>query len=318
MPKVSVIILPYQKTHLIKPVFDAVFAQTHKDLEVIAVINDSSDGSKEVIRQNYPAAKIIEPGINLFFAAGNNLGISNSTGEFIQLVNDDLLLEPDYIEQVLKAFDDSKVAAATGKLLRYNFETRQKSRTIDSTGVVLSASGRARDRGQLEQDLGQFESQKDVFGVSGAGAMYRKSALEKVKFENEYFDQDFVMYWEDVDLSWRLNNLGFKNVFVPSAVAYHGRTAGTSEGGYLHLWKFIKHHKKLNSRILKWNYKNHILMYIKNAKHIFHPAFVLREIAMLGYVVIFETATLKVFPELFRQIPAILRKRRFQEIKKKS
>ncbi|HEV8601655.1 MAG TPA: glycosyltransferase family 2 protein [Patescibacteria group bacterium] len=318
MPKVSVIILPYQKTHLIKPVFDAVFAQTHRDLEVIAVINDSADGSKEIIKQNYPAAKIIEPGTNLFFAAGNNIGISNSTGEFIQLVNDDLLLEPDYISEVLKAFEDPKVAAATGKLLRYNFETGQKSKTIDSTGVVLSASGRARDRGQLQQDLGQFDKQKDVFGVSGAGAMYRKSALEKVKFGDEYFDQDFVMYWEDVDLSWRLNNLGFKNAFVPSAVAYHGRTAGTSEGGYLHLWKFIKHHKKLNSRILKWNYKNHILMYIKNAKHIFHPAFVLREIAMLGYVTLFETSTLKVFPELLSQMPAILKKRRFQEIKKKS
>ena len=60
---------------------------------------------------------------------------------------------------------------------------------------------------------------------------------------------------------------------------------------------------------LKWNYKNHILMYIKNAKHIWHPAFVLREIAMLGYILIFETSTLKVIPELFRQIPRILKKR---------
>ena len=59
------------------------------------------------------------------------------------------------------------------------------------------------------------------------------------------------------------------------------------------------------------NYKNHILMYIKNAKHVWHPAFILRELAMLGYIIIFETSTLKVIPELFRQLPSIWKKRKF-------
>src|SRR5258708_3246517 len=245
-----------------------------------------------------------------------NLGIQNSTGEFIQLVNDDLLLEPNYIEEMLKVFDDPKVAAAAGKILRYDFQKNQKLNIIDTTGITISSSGRAKDRGQLEADSGQYDNQKEVFGVSGAGPMYRKSALEKVRFEQEYFDEDFVMYWEDVDLSWRFNNAGYKNIYVPTATAYHGRTAGQSEGGYLHLWKFIKHHKKLNHQVLKWNYKNHILMYIKNAKHIWHPAFVLRELAMLGYIVVFETSTLKVIPELFRQIPKILKKRSIDKKKK--
>ncbi|MEJ0020992.1 MAG: glycosyltransferase family 2 protein [Candidatus Doudnabacteria bacterium] len=308
--KVSIITLPFRKTYLIPPVYDAIFAQTHKDLEVIAVINDPADGSKEVLQRDYPKVKIIEPGANLFFDKGVNLGVRNSTGEFIQLVNDDLLLEPNYIEEMLKAFADSKVAAASGKLLRYNFETKERSKIIDTTGIIMSASGRARDRGQLQEDRGQFDDQKDVFGVSGAGPMYRRSALEKVKFEQEYFDEDFVMYWEDVDLSWRFNNAGFKNVYVPTAVAYHGRTAGQAEGGYLHILKFIKHHQKLSPQILRWNYKNHILMYIKNAKHIWHPAFVGREIAMLGYILVFEPGTLKVLPELFRQIPKIWAKRK--------
>ena len=314
MIKVSIITLPFRKTHLIKPVFDAVFAQTHKDLEVIAVINDSTDGSKEAIRQSYPQVKIIEPGWNAWFAAGNNLGIKASTGEFIQLVNDDLLLEPNYIEEMLKAFDDPKVAAATGKLLRYNFETKEKTKIIDSTGVIINSSGRARDRGQNQVDNGQFDNEIDIFGVSGAGPMYRRSSLERVKWaeggKSEYFDQDFLAYWEDVDLSWRLNNAGFKNVFVPKAIAYHGRTAGQAQGGYLHLFKFIQHHQKLSKQIKQLNYKNHILMYIKNAQFIFHPAFIIREIAMLGYILVFETSTLKVIPELFRQLPRIWAKRK--------
>lgn len=325
MPKVSVIILPFRKLQIIKQVFDAVFAQTHKDLEVIAVINDPNDGSKEEIARNFPPTfaeasagrqvKLLEPGENLWFAKGNNLGIKNSTGEFIQLVNDDLILEPNYIEEMLKAFQDPKIAAATGKILRYDFVKNQKTKIIDSTGIVMSVTGRARDRGQLEEDRGQYDYNLQpatynlVFGVSGAGPMYRRSALEKVKYKDEYFDEDFVAYWEDVDLSWRLNRAGFKNVYVSAAVAYHGRTAGQAKGGYLHLLHFIKHHQKLSPLVRRLNYKNHILMFIKNAPLLWWPAFLVRELAMLVYILIFEIATLKVVPELFRQIPKILRKR---------
>ncbi|MBX4187462.1 MAG: glycosyltransferase family 2 protein [Candidatus Doudnabacteria bacterium] len=308
--KVSIITLPFRKTHLIQPVYDAIFGQTHQDIEVIAVINDSADGSKEILQKNYPQVKIVEAGRNIFFAKGINLGIRNSTGEFIQLVNDDLILEPSYVEELLKAFGDPKVAAATGKVLRYDFTQHQKLNLIDTTGLVWSPSGRVRDRGQLQEDHGQFDHQTEIWGVSGAASMYRRSALEKVKFQGEFFDEDFVMYWEDADMSWRLNNSMYVHRYVPRAVAYHGRTAGQAKGGYLHLWEFIKHHQKFNPQILKWNYKNHILMYIKNAKHLWHPAFLLRELAMLAYVIVFETATLAVVPEIFRQLPRIWTKRK--------
>lgn len=311
--KVSIITLPFRKTHLIKPVYDAIFAQTHQDIEVLAVLNDPTDGSKEILQRDYPTVKIIEPGANLFFAKGMNLAIRNTTGEFVQMVTDDFIMAPDYVEKLLAAFlSNPKVAAASGKILRYDFKQNQKTNIIDTVGLVLDNTGRVRDIGQLQTDMGQYDRNAVVFGVSGAGPMYRKSALEKVKFEQEYFDEDFVMYWEDVDLSWRLNNAGYVCTYVGKAVAFHGRTAGQSEGGYLHIIKFIRHHKKLSPQILKWNYKNHILMYIKNARHIFHPAFILREIAMFGYILVFETDTLKVLPELFRQIPKILKKRKFQ------
>src|SRR6185436_2248604 len=250
--KVSIIVVVYNSKKWLKLVFDAILAQTHKDLEILTVISANDDGSKEFIAENYPSVKILDPGKNLGFAAANNIAMRESTGEFIQLVNPDLIMEPNYIEELLKAFDDQKVAAATGKLLRFDFENQQKTKIIDSTGVVMQSSGRARDRGQNQMDAGQFDDQVEVFGVSGAGPMYRKSALEKVKYQQEYFDEDFFMYWEDVDLSWRLNNTGLKNVYVPNAVAYHGRTAGQSKGGYLHLFKFIQHHKKLNKQVLKW------------------------------------------------------------------
>ncbi|MGE5392816.1 MAG: glycosyltransferase family 2 protein [Candidatus Saccharibacteria bacterium] len=306
MPKVSVITIPYHKVHLIEPVFDAIFGQTHKDIEVLAVINDSRDGSMELIREKYPAVKIIESGYNAGFSEGNNIGIRSANGEFIQLVNDDLLLEPDYIEKMLQAFADPKVGAATGKLLRYDFMTKSKTKIIDSTGIVMGSSGRAKDRGQLEEDRGQYDRETSVFGVSGAGPMYRKSALERIRYCDsgrcEYFDSDFFMYWEDVDLSWRLNRLGYRNVYVPEALAFHGRTAGQSKGGYLHLWHFVRHHKTIPAFIRRLNYRNHILMYLKNRRFP-HPVFLLREKLMFLYLLLFEPSTLKVIPELFRLIP---------------
>ncbi len=311
--KVSVIILPFRKNYLIKPVFDAIFAQTYKDLEVIAVLNDSSDGSKDIIQKDYSQVKIVEPGYNSLFAIGNNIGIKNSSGEFIQLVNDDLLLEPNYVEDLLMAFTDQRVASATGKILRYDFKENKKLNIIDTTGLILWTkwmTGRVRDRGQLQEDRGQFDHDLDIFGVSGAAPMYRRSALEKVKFDQEFFDEDFKMYWEDVDLSWRFNNAGFKSKYVPQALAYHGRTAGSSKGGYIFFWRFIAHHRKIPSWVRKLNYKNHFLMYIKNAKNLWHPAFWLREMGMLGYIIVFEPGTLKIIPELVRLIPRMWKKRK--------
>jgi GT2 family glycosyltransferase len=313
MPKVSVIVVVFNSAKWVHLVFDAIQNQTHKDLEVFVVVNESTDGTKELIAKNYPQVKIIDPQKNTGFAGGNNLAIRQAQGEFIQLVNPDLIMRPDFIQKMLVAFNDPAVAAASGKLFKFDFENKQRTNIIDSTGVTVSASGRAKDRGQNQEDKGQFDNDREVFAVSGAAPMYRKSALEKIKFENEYFDEDFLAYWEDVDLSWRLNSAGFKNVYVPEAVAYHGRTAAQSKGGYAHIFHFIKHHQKLSAQIKKLNYKNHILMYLKNAPYI-HPFFIIREIAMLGYIIIFETSTLKVIPELFQLIPRMRKKRAHQRL----
>jgi GT2 family glycosyltransferase len=309
MPKVSAILVIYNSRKFLPHVLPALLAQRHADTEYIAVISESKDGSKEYIQENFPAIRVIDPGRNLGFAGGNNLGIRQSGGEFIQLINPDLIIEPDYIANLLKAFVDPKVAAATGKLLRYDFERGEKTGIIDSTGIVMSKSGRGKDRGQLERDSGQYDSMREVFGVSGAGPMYRRSALDVVAYQGQYFDEAFLAYWEDVDLSWRLNNAGFKNVYAPQALAYHGRTVGQSKGGYLHFWHYIVHHGKMPAFFRRLNYRNHILMYLKNSRSI-HPAFLLREFIMFFYVLVLETSTLGILPDLFRQLKSIKEKRR--------
>ncbi len=358
MPCVTIIQVIYNSKRFIEPVFEAIFKQTFKDFNVVAVIAGNNDGGKELLMQKFPQVEIIDPGYNIGFATGHNLVFAELTSDFFQLVNPDMIMEPNYIEQVLKAFDDPKVGAATGKLYQFKdlglkIEDFRANKILDTTGVVIGKSGRARDRGQHEADNGQYDSLTLVDAVSGAGCMYRAAALQAIRcrkigvsenrssaelqssppsqggvpaaapnrtvqgavggggWSYEYFDEDFHSYWEDVDLSWRMSNAGWKNIFVPSAIGYHGRGAGSSEGGYQHIVSFIKHHRALNPRIRQLNYKNHIFLYIKNSPY-FYPQFFIREFFMLCYILLFEISTLKVLPDFFMQLPKMWQKRKYK------
>lgn len=321
MPKVTIVQVIYNNRPFIEPVFSAIFNQTFKDFNLVAVIAGSQDGSREMLEHKFPQVEIIDPGFNIGFARGHNLVFDKHQSEFFQLVNPDFIMEPNYVEEMLKAFRDDKVGAATGKLLRFDFERHHKTKIIDSTGVTISKSGRARDRGQHEADVGQYDKFTLVDAVSGAGCMFRRSALESTEVpllnnknlarssNFEYFDEDFHSYWEDVDLSWRMKKAGWKNVFVPSAVGYHGRGAASSEKGYVDIVGFIKHHRQLSSNVRQLNYKNHIFMYIKNSRW-FYPQFFIREMAMLAYILLFEIGTLKIVPEMLKLLPKMWKKRK--------
>lgn len=313
--KVALVQVVYNSMKFIPKVFPAALKQTHNDCEFYAVIASNQDGVKDYIQQHFPEVKIIDPGYNIGFSKGHNDLFKDLDVDFFQLINPDLIITETFVEEMLKPFADSEVGAVSGKLLRYDFENNQPTQQIDTTGVVISKSGRGRDRGQHEVDNGQYDNQTDLIAVSGAAAMYRKTALQDVKYPRpdgriEYFDEDFFMYWEDIDLSWRMINRGWKIKYAPRALAYHGRTASSSPGGYFQLWQFIKHHRSMPAQILQWNYKNHLFMFIKNSPR-WYWQFFAREFFYNLFVLVFEVKTLKVLPLLFRQLPLIWNKRQF-------
>lgn len=290
-------------------------------MEVVAQIVSDDGGSKEYIQEHYPHIKILEPGYNIGFARGHNEIFAASGSEFFQLVNPDLIMTPTFVEEMLQAFTDPQVGAACGKLLRYDFTDDKPTNVIDTTGVVLSKSGGGRNRGQHEIDNGQYDGKIDIIGPDGAAAMYRKSALESVKYlrpdgRYEYYDEDFHSYWEDADLDWRLINAGWKAKFVPQAVAYHGRTAASSPGGYRKVFAFIEHHKQIPIRIRQLNYKNHIYMFIKNSPR-WYWQFFFREFFYQIYVLLIEPTTLRVLPEFFRGLKSMFTKRKFIQAHRK-
>jgi GT2 family glycosyltransferase len=356
--KVVLVQLVFHAMKYIPQSFAAMVGQTYENKEIIALICGNDDGGKEYILKNFPSVKVLDYQENLKFVRGHNLIFSLvKDADYFQLVNQDLILEPNYVEEMVKVFEQGssrgeKVGAANGKIYQYDFNTNTKLPKLDTTGVSIYKSGRGRSRGQHEVDAGQYDDQLDLISVDGAACMYSREALEAVKFDRallgkasgiaqsgshdvssdgaynrevaklknpqyEYFDIEFDMYCEDVDLGWRIFNAGFKCKFVPSAVGYHGRTAAASPGGYKRVFAFIKHHGAIASWIRKFNYKNHVFVVVKNSPK-FYWQFFAREFFYNCFALVAETKTLGVLPLMFKQFPLMLKKRKFIQRNRKA
>ncbi|HBY73317.1 MAG TPA: hypothetical protein DEG44_01355, partial [Candidatus Kerfeldbacteria bacterium] len=268
------------------------------------VDNASSDGTVAWLNtQEILPIQFIQNSENVWFAKGNNQGIQQATGEFIYICNDDIVLAPTAIERLVRRMNqDSSIAMVGGKMLK--LIDGQPSHVLDSAGIVLHRSGRAVNRGEQVADTGQFDQAEPIFGITGAGMLLRRSALERVKHGSaEYFDNDFVAYKEDSDLSWRLHRAGFSVWYEPAAVIYHARTIQqTSLAG----------RQDKSQQIRAMSYRNHWWMLTKNltsselVKRL--PWLLPYECAKLAYACFSEWSTVRVLPETIHGLARMRRK----------
>ncbi|MBU6447835.1 glycosyltransferase family 2 protein [Patescibacteria group bacterium] len=320
MPKLSINLLRYTTPwEEIKECIDSVLAQDYEDFELVYSENAPAGKPRliERVRKHYagnPKLRAVDNGDNLGYAGGHNKFFMDTPSELLMPLNPDVIMQTGFLEEIIKVFSDPKVGAATGKMIKPK-PNEQGKQVLDGTGLIIFKSRRARERGQLEVDSGQYDNSPDIFGVSGTAAVYRKQALESVKlYEREYFDPDFFAYWEDLDLSWRLRLHGWYAKYVPTARIFHTRVVGVSPGGYKKFFTFVKHHKGFSKNIRRWNWRNHLFAIIKNdfGWNFWKNSWRIigREIAMLGYIAIFETSTLGALPVFFRLLPKMLAKRK--------
>jgi len=318
---VSISLLLYKPGFYLKPCLESVFRQNFRDFELIVIDNNSADGTaqkaEEILKSQGIGInwRLIVNENNLGFAAGQNLGIRESKGEFILLLNQDVILDDNFLKNIIEIFNkDQKMGAGQGKLLRLriNGEKIEKTDFIDNAGLKIFKNRRIISRGQGEKDAGQFEKEEEIFGADGAAPVYRKESLEDAKINGEYFDEDFFMYKEDVDLAWRLRLLGWKTFLEPRALAWHSRTAGESAAkSYLGIWR---ERRKINKKAKFFSFRNQRWMQIKNEqpilffKHIFW--WLPKEIISWAYVLFFESYTIKAIEEFFSRLPEFRQKRK--------
>jgi GT2 family glycosyltransferase len=250
---------------------------------------------------------------NLGYAGAHNRFFAEDDSELLMVLNPDAVIDPLFLQNIIKPFSDSTIGAATGKMLKPQVSVHGE-RILDGTGIEIYRSRRARERGQLEPDRGQYDDNRPVFGVSGTAAVYRKTALEAIKLgEADYFDPDFFAYWEDFDLSWRLRLRGFECVYVPDAIVEHGRAAGASREGVSNFSIFVEHQRSLPLWVRQWNWRNHLFAIIKNDfGWCFYrdlPRIIVRELGMLIFILFFMPDTFSAIPKAFSLLPRMLRKR---------
>jgi hypothetical protein len=215
---ISVVIPSYNGRRYLEGCLPSLSAQSYEDFEVIVVDNGSQDGSCEYVEEEFPQVRIVENEDNLGFAGGVNSGISIARGEQILTLNNDTVAERDFLEKLAQAVgSDGRVGMWAPKMLFLDGR-------INSTGICISRSGAAWDRGMGEEDLGQYDVGCEVFGPSGGAALYRRAMLDEIGL----FDEDFFAYMEDVDLAFRGQLAGWRCLYVPGAVVrhLHGGTAG--------------------------------------------------------------------------------------------
>ncbi|MEV7972685.1 glycosyltransferase [Cellulomonas sp. NPDC089187] len=181
-------------------------------LELIVVDNDSGDGSAERIAAAVPSVTVIETGANLGFAGGCNAGVEAATGEWVAFLNNDARPGEQWIAAAVRTLEsDVSIGAVASKVLDW------EGQLVDYVDGSLTWYGAGYKREAEKPDGPQYDVPKDVLFGTGA-AMFMPTALYR---KVGGFDERFFMFYEDVDLGWRLNLLGYRVRYVPESVAYH-------------------------------------------------------------------------------------------------
>ena len=251
---VSVLITTYNSASVLEACLNSLLQQDYPGVEIIVVDNASSDGTREILERIGHGVRIFYNDMNTGFAAAQNQGMAQARGDWLLSLNPDVLLSRDCISKLVAAGEaDARTGAVCGKLLRWRpGEAGERTNIIDSTGIYFLRNLRHLDRGSDEIDRGQYERPEYVIGATGAAALYRRTMVEDVSVDGEFFDEDFFAYREDADVAWRAQLLGWRCLYTPQAVAWHVRRV-TPE-------RF----KDLPDLINRHSIKNRFLMRAKN------------------------------------------------------
>jgi len=282
------------------------------EAEILLLAGDNSDrepnpNQVELRHYNETAlfpAQIITFGANLGFAAAYNRLLDEAVSaqaDYFLMLNPDMLLDEKMIGELLAAFQqDNTLAAACPKIYRWDFSNRKLTNLIDSCGIALRPGLRFYDLGQGREDK-ELKASSSIIGPSGAAAFFRLESLAKIKEGKQYFDEKFFMYKEDCDLAYRLQAAGLKSVLVPSAIAYHDRSAA-AQAGILHTWR---HWRRRSHQTRSWSFVNQHLLFIKHwhQESWFSRIFIITEVLFLGlFSLILAPFLLKAYPRLFRYL----------------
>lgn len=242
--KISIVIPNYNGVKYFKKCIDSVKSQTYKDYETIIIDNGSNDDSYSWLERDKSITfKRLDK--NYGFSKAVNDGIRLSKGEYILLLNNDTVLESDFLEKIISCIEISEnIFGVSSKMIQYN-----NPKCIDDAGDEYTILGWAYKVGD-GKDILEYSKMREIFSACAGAGLYRKKVFDEIG----YFDEQFFAYMEDIDISYRARIYGYKNIYCPEAKVYH---IGSATSG-----------SKYNSFKVKLSARNSIYVPYKNMPNI--------------------------------------------------
>ncbi|RYD77586.1 MAG: glycosyltransferase family 2 protein [Sphingobacteriales bacterium] len=248
IPKLAVVVLSYNGKSLLEKFLPPIIATKTSYSEIYVVDNASTDGTYEFIQQNFPQVKLIRLEINKGFTNGYVQSLPQIKAEYYALVSSDVEVSEGWIDPVINLMDsDKSIGLVQPKIKSYNQKTHFEY--SGAGGAYIDTFGYPFCRGRMfftiEEDKGQYDDIVETFWCSGACMFIRADVYHYLNG----FDNDYYAHMEDIDLSWRAKNAGYKVMICPQSVVYHVGGHIISYGSPPKIFR---------------NYKNGLIMMVKN------------------------------------------------------
>jgi len=323
-PKISIIIVTWNGQAYIEKCLDSIFNQilpsdyqkrVNEFFDILIIDNNSVDKTVQIIAEKYGNnLTIVKNKQNVGFAKAYNQGIHWTSGRYVLLLNQDVYLAPNFFSHLTIFLDTYPKVAAVNPLI-YKWLDNHTTKVIDSMGLGFDKKFRFINLGEGEVEINKQKEIKPVFGFTGTAVALRRSALYDVAYDREFFDELFISYKEDIDLSWRLRWRNWDIVNLPEAVVFHKRTAARQKGD-LSLWEKKNRYQTKPYYINYYSYRNHLITLIKNLSlRLFLLNFfylLVYESKKMIFLMIFQPQILfKSWFDIFKNFKIIKEKRRY-------
>lgn len=217
--KTAVVILNWNGKHYLDKFLPAVI-QHSGDAAVIVADNNSSDDSVAFLREKFPMVKLVLNTANEGFAKGYNDALKSVSAEYFILLNSDVEVTPDWIAPLIALMEgDKSIAACQPKILAFHQKTTFEY--AGAAGGFIDKYGYPFCRGRIfnaiENDNGQYNDAREIFWATGACMVVRSEVFSRMGG----FDGDYFAHMEEIDLCWRMKNLGHKIFVQPASLVYH-------------------------------------------------------------------------------------------------
>ena len=244
---------------------------TYLNYEVVLVDNGSKKNDADILEGKYKDyIRLIKNKENLGFTEGNNIAIreiiKEEKSDYILLLNNDTKVESNFLYELIKcAIRHLKAGSIQPKMILNSYPE-----IIDSAGIVYSKNSFGFNRGAYES-IENYNEEKEIFGCCAGACLYKIEALRDIKINDEYFDKDFFAFYEDVDLSIRLQWAGWNSWYCPKAIVYHKRGSTTGIRS-----NFTIYHSARNQTLVFFKnfpnifiFKNFLLFFLAEISQIF-------------------------------------------------